>query len=272
MKKILCPTDFSSTSYNAITFAAKLAQITKAELTLLNVQSLFDFTPTEFVTGKQFTLKATAERLTSQCRELGSVFRIPCNAEVEPTYHKLSSVIRDKAHLHDLVVMGSNGAEDLYQFFLGTNTYNALVKTRTPVLLIPEGVLYSGITQILYAFDYLRQRKLPIQPLLQFAKALQAEITVLQVMEEAYSKEAEDELKELQFILEKEHDGSIPIKYETIRSSEVSRSIDSYAVNHQPDAVALCSTHRNFIESLFHKSVIKDISMVSSYPVFVFHE
>ncbi len=272
MKKILCPTDFSSTSYNAITFAAKLAQVTKAQLTLLNVQSLFDFTPIEFVTGKQFTLKATAEKLQSQCHELSSVFKISCNAEVEPTYHKLSSVIRDKSHLYDLVVMGSNGAEDLYQFFLGTNTYNALVKTKTPVLLIPEGVLYGEIKQILYAFDYLRQRKLPIKPLVEFAKAVHAEITVLQVMEEAYSKEAEQELKELQFILQNGQDGSVPVKYETIRSAEVARSIDSYAVNHRPDALALCSIHRTFIESLFHKSVIKNISMISSYPVLVFHE
>jgi hypothetical protein len=45
MKKILCPTDFSETAHNAIAYAAKLAKATNCELTLLNVQSMFDFTP-----------------------------------------------------------------------------------------------------------------------------------------------------------------------------------------------------------------------------------
>ena len=272
MKKILCPTDFSTISFNAITYAAKLAQVTKAELTLLNVQSLFDFTPVEFVTGKQFTLKATAERLQAQCRELSNIFKISCSAEVEPTYNKLSSVIRDKSPLYDLVIMGSNGADDLYQFFFGSNTYHALMKTKTPIFLIPDGVLYEGISSIVYAFDYLRERKLPIQPLLRFSQTLGCKLTVLQVMEEAHSKEADDDLRELQFILANPPDGHLPVAFDTIRSGAVARSIDTYIHKHQPDALALCTRDRNFIEMLFHKSIIKDISAVCTYPVFVFHE
>lgn len=52
MKKIVCPTDFSAICNNAITYAAKLAQIT-TDLTLLNVQSMFDYTPVAFGTGKE---------------------------------------------------------------------------------------------------------------------------------------------------------------------------------------------------------------------------
>lgn len=271
MKKILSPTDFSPTSYNAITYAAKLAQLMGAELTLLNVQSLYDITPVEFITGKQFTLKATSEKLQAQCQEVSKVFRIACNAEVEPTYHKLSTVISDKAGHYDLLVMGSNGADDLYQFFLGSNTYNALTKSKTAALVIPEGHLYSEIKHIVYAFDYLRERKLPIAPLLKFARSLEAEITVLQVMEEARSKKADEELRELQFILQPQTEG-YPVNYETIRSNDVSKSIDSFILKTQPDILALCSLHRNFIENVFHKSVIKSISSISSYPVFVFPE
>ncbi|MGC1241517.1 MAG: universal stress protein [Chryseosolibacter sp.] len=270
MKKILCPTDFSATSYNAITYAAKLAQVTNCDLTLLNVQSMFDFTPVEFITGKEFTLKATAERLQAQCKEVSNVFRIACSAIVEPTYNKLSTVISEKSAPYDLLVMGSNGPDDLYQFFLGTNTYHALAKTKTPVLLVPEGALYSDIKKMVYAFNYLRERKLPIEPLLEFAKSINCELTILQVMEEAYSKEAEEELRELQFILKTRLDGSPAINFDTIRSTEVARSINDYILKHQPDALALCSTHRNVIENLFHKSIIKNISAVCSYPVFVF--
>lgn len=272
MKKILCPTDFSATSYNATTYAAKLAQVTNCDLTLLNVQSLFDFTPVEFVTGKQFTLKATAERLEAQCKEVSNVFKISCTAQVEPTYNKLSSVISEHSQHYDLVVMGSNGPDDLYQFFFGTNTYHALTKTNTPILLIPEGTLYSEIKVVIYAFDYLRERKLPIEPLLKFTRSLRSELTVLQVMEEARSKEADDDLRELQFILKNQPDGKLPVNFDTIRASAVAQSIDTYIQKKQPDVLALCTRHRNIIEKVFHKSIIKDISAVCSYPLFVFHE
>jgi nucleotide-binding universal stress UspA family protein len=269
MKKILCPTDFSDTSYNAIAYAAKLAQVTNSDLTLLNVQSLFDIVPVGFLTGNQFTVKATAERLQEQCEEVSRVFHITCKCEVEATYHKLSTVISEKSRHYDLVVMGSNGADDLYQFFLGSNTYNALTKATSPVLIIPEGHLYTEVKKIVFAFDYLRERKLPMEPVLRFARHLQADITVLQVMEEAVSDEANEDLKELQFILETQAEG-YPLKFETIRSSEIARSIDKYILDHEPDVLALCSQSRNFIENIFHKSVIKKISALTSYPVFVF--
>lgn len=85
------------------------------------------------------------------------------------------------------------------------------------------------------------------------------------------SKEAEDDLKELQFIIHNFYGDAVHFTYDTIRSSDVAQSINSYILRQQPDILALCSVHRNFVERLFHKSVIKNISAISSYPVFVFH-
>lgn len=271
MKKILCPTDFSATSSNAIAYAAKLAQLTTSKLTLLNVQSMFDIIPVELITGNESTLKVTAERLEEQCDEVSRVFKITCRPEVQPTYHRLSTVISEKSGEYDLVVMGSNGADDLYQFFMGSNAYNALASAKTPILIIPDGFFYSEISQVIYAFDYLRERKLPLAPVLEFVRDMKADLTVLQVMEEARSKEADQDLKELQFILETQTQG-YPLKFETIRSSEVAKSIDSYILEAKPDVLALCAQSRNFIGNLFHKSVIKKISAICSYPVFVFPE
>lgn len=272
MKKILCPTDLSATSYNAITYAARLVQIFKGDLTLLNVQSLFDYTPVEFVTGKEFAMKTTTERLEAQCREVSHVFGIRCDAIVAPSYSRLSTVIRDHAQHYDLVIMGSNGADDLYQFFFGSNTYHALKRTKTPVLLIPDRHQYTPVRRVVYAFDYLRERKLPVDPLLRFTRALGSELTVLQVMEEAVSKEADEDLRELQFILKNQLEGALPVVFETIRSAHVARSIDDYIQKHQPDVLALCTRDRNVIERLFHRSIIREISGVCAYPVLVFHE
>lgn len=168
--------------------------------------------------------------------------------------------------------MGTDGPDDLYQFFGGSNAYNAIVKSETPLLLIPAGYTYSEIDKMVYAYDYLRERNLPLSRLVPFIKATNCKLTVLQVMEEAYSKDAEDDLKELQLIVRGLYGSGLNYEYETIRSSEVAQSINSYIHRTQPDVLALCSVHRNLIQSIFHKSIIKNISAVSSYPVFVFHE
>lgn len=272
MKKILCPTDFSPAAHSAIAYAAKLAQATGCSLTLLHVKSVFDFSLSEITAPGAHSTIEVAGQLEEQSREISKTFRISCDAEVVSKISKLSKVIHDVAKNYDLIVMGSNGAEDLYQFFSGSNTYNAIVKSETPLLLIPEGYTYSEIKTMVYAYDYLRERDLPMVRLIPFIKTVKCRLTVLQVMEEAYSQDAEDDLKELQFIIRNFYGDDLNYEYDTIRSSEIAQSINSYILRNQPDALALCSVHRNLVQSIFHKSVIKHISAVSNYPVYIFHQ
>jgi len=270
MKKILCPTDFSDTAHNAIAYAAKFAQATGSELTLFHVQSLFELIPAEIITGK--TLLTVSKELEAQSDEVSKTFKIPCDAIVEPSFRRLSTVIHDRAEEYDLIIMGSNGPDDLNQFFFGSNTYNAAIGTRTPLLLIPKDYVYSEITKIVYAFDYLRKRELPLNRLIAFASLLKCQITVLQVMEEAHSEAADEELKELQTIIRNFYADDVQLKYDAVRSADIAQSINSYIFKEQPDAVAVCSVHMNLIQRLFHKSVIKNLAATSNCPVFIFHE
>jgi nucleotide-binding universal stress UspA family protein len=272
MKRILCPTDFSDIAHGAIAYAAKLAQTMSCDLTLLNVQSMFDLTPVELVRGKELTIAGAKQQLEAQSMEVTKAFKISCYAEVEPSFRKLSSVIHDKAKSYDLIVMGSDGPDDLYQFFSGSNTYNAIVKSETPVVLVPAGYVYSEIRTIAYAFDYLKEKSLPLSRLVPIIHALKCNLTVLQVTGKVYTREAEEDLKELQFIIRNLYGDDLNYKYDTIHSSEIAEAINSYMIQNQPDALALCSVHRNLVEEIFHKSIIKNISGICSYPLFVFHQ
>jgi nucleotide-binding universal stress UspA family protein len=270
MKKILCPTDFSETANNAIVYGAKLAQATHASLTLLNVQSLFDFAPVEIVEGKQATVNRAIQNLEAQSLEISNAFKISCYVEVESRYQKLSTIIDEKAASFDLILMGTNGSDDIYQFFTGSNTYNVIVKTKTPLLLIPNDCVYSEIKSVIYAFDYLREGHLPVGGLRPFIKELNCNLKVLQVMEEAHSQDVDQELKDMQFIL-KDLYMDLSYEFDTIRSAEIPRSINNYMLHNQADVLALCSTHRNIVGRLFHKSVIQNISSFCTYPLYIFH-
>jgi nucleotide-binding universal stress UspA family protein len=271
MKKILCPTDFSDTAQTSIAYAAKLAKAMGSTLTLLHVKSVTEFSMAEAFNITPATT-TVADELEAQSREISKTFKIACYAEVVSTPDTLSNVIRDNTEGYDLMVMGTNGTDDLYQFIDGSTTYNATMKSNIPVLLIPAGYLYCQITNVVFAYDYLREQKLPLTHLAYFTKALNSRLTVLEVAEEAVSKVAEQELNDLQFILKTYSEEGIDLKFDTIRSSNVAQSINDYIQRVQPDVLALCSVRRNPIKSLFHKSTIKSISASLNFPVYVFHE
>jgi nucleotide-binding universal stress UspA family protein len=271
MKTILCPTDFSDASNNAIAYAAKLAQKLETSLTLLHVRSPFDLSPAEMIRGSETTAARTWHALEAQSREVTRAFKIPCYAEAESTTGKLSSAIHDKAEHSDLIVMGSNGPDDLYQLLFGSNTYNAIMESDKPIIVVPAGLDYTDIKSMVYAFDYLRNRTLPLTHLIPLVQKLSCKLTVLQVMEDSYSQDAEEELKELQYIIDTYRQRDLKeIKYDTARNTDIVQGINHYMLKTVPDVLALCSEHHSLIGRIFHKSVIKQITAICNYPVIIF--
>lgn len=271
MLKILCPTDFSPPAINAMSYAAKFAQATNAELILLNVQSIFNLTPNEMVRGKDLTIAAINEQLESQCKEISRTFKISCYAEVELSGHTLSSVIEKKSVGFDLILMGTNGVSDYYEFFTGSDTYKVIKGTSTPVLLIPTECDYSTISSIVYAIDLQKGENFPMREFFTWVNPLKSKVCILQVVQGDYRHEIEAELKRCQLEIKDFYGDEISLQFDTIWSNEVANSIHSYMLRTESDALVLCSKHHGFIQGLFHKSVTKVLSAIARYPVFVFH-
>lgn len=270
MKKILCPTDFSETAQNAIAYAAKFAKASDSMLTLLNVQPA---NSPALVAERELVMNAVGQRLEELSREVRQFFKISCETDVIQSPSLLSDAIAQRAEHYNLIIMGSHGVENLMEFFTGSNTYHAIRKSQIPVLLIPPDSTFREITNIVFAYNYLAERKLPLKQLQPWIKALQCELTILEVNEEAISQDVVEEMKELQFIISEQwKDEGININFDSIRSTDIAPSINSYIHRNESDVLALCTTHRNFIERLFHKSVIKVISEIANYPVLVIHE
>jgi len=269
MKKILVPTDFSPAANGAVAYAAKLAKSIGADMTVFHAQ-----VPDLFAASaqkQQAAADAIRQRLELICQEVGQVFRVSCSAEVQHGGMSLPSVLAAQGGRYDLVVMGTNGPDDLRQFFFGTHTYRTVTRMPIPLIVVPEGILYSEIRKIVYAFDYLRERRLPLDAVLAFARAVGAELVILQIAEEAYSPEVEEDLKALQYIIET-YTRDFPLRFETRRATDITAAINSFADEIVPDVVALCSLHRSIAEKLIRHSVMKSMTAAASLPLFIFPE
>ena len=271
MKKILCPTNFSETSSNGISYAAKLAKRLGAELTLFHVRSLTDVSPEELLMGERANFQAAKDQLEKVCDEVTKVFKVSCYADVETTILARTKIIAVKAAKYDLVVLGTNGADSFGQYFLGSDTYNIIKSLQVPAIAVPSGCVYSDIANIVYAYDYWRTSTLPMVQLIGLAKILGSKLCVLQVMEESISYLADAELASLQKAVLTLYKDEVDIQFEIVHASNTSEGINSYMVKCKADLLALCSEHHGFISSLFHKSVLKAISGTPRYPVLVFH-
>jgi nucleotide-binding universal stress UspA family protein len=272
MKKILCPTDFSDTAHNAIAFAAKFAQVTNAELVLFHVQSLYSLTPVEILRGQSDTVELVRAQLEAQCKQVAKAFKISCYSEVQVAGATLSTVISTNASDFDLIVMGTNGPDDFYQFFSGSNAYNVIQKAEVPVLLVPLDCDYRNINMVVYAYDYLRDGKLPQKQISKWIKILNTELRVLEVLEESTSKRIDNELKGLQAVIRNQSPNELNLTFDTIHSNDVVDAINDYVLRHNADMLVLCTHHYTFMEKIFHKSVIKALSAMARYPVMVFHQ
>lgn len=269
MKKILCPTDFSETANNAIAFAAKFAQVTESELVLFNVHSVFTLSPLELIKGKSDSVELIKEQLEAQSREVARVFKISCYSEVQLSGVELASIIGSNANQFDLIIMGTDGENDLYQFFTGSHSYNVIKKAAVPVLLVPPDCNFGDIELTIYAFDYLKEERLPVEQLEVWLKLLRSKLCVLEVLEESVSQKVNRELADLQILIQEII--PLPLTFDTVHAANIPESINEYVLKMKGDMLALCTQHHSILGRLFHKSVIKAISIMARYPVFVFH-
>ena len=272
MKKILCTTDFSDAALSGISYAAKLAKRIDADLTLFNVVALTDLFPEEVLMGEEVNKRAAKGRLETQSAEVSKVFKISCYGEVVTTPTSVSQAIASKASGYDLTVMGTNGADDVKQFFLGSHTYRAIRSATIPVLMVPEKTVYSDPEHVVYAYDHWRNDHLPLNQLISFLRLISCtKLTVLQVMEESVSERANEEQRRLEQVVSKLYRDDVDMTFETIHNADVADGINSYMKKANADILALCSEHHGFLSSLFHKSVIKSVASVANFPVMVFH-
>lgn len=271
MIKVLCPTDFSEVALNAISYAAKFCKELDAQLTLFYVESMRENTNVELLRGKSLTIEAETEKLEELCHELELAFHISCNSEIQPYSAPIYKMISNRAGNFDLVIMGTNEAENMYKVFSGSNTYKLIQSATVPVLYIPNGYIYTPFNKIIYAFDYLHDFKLPLEQLKPYLKKFKSKLTVLQVTE-PLDPQKTYELKEIQRQIRNEYLNELSIEFDTVQDTHIAQKIDEYASEKGAELLALCTHHYGAWENLFHKSVIKTICHKANYPVFVFHK
>ncbi|WP_114751075.1 universal stress protein [Pleomorphovibrio marinus] len=269
---IVCPTDFSECSLNAIEYAAKLGEKYQAKLILFHVPNREDYqklagkngdAPTiAFARAKLMQLVDTVNEESISAGLASCSFEIREGDTVESILHFSNEVNAD------LIIMGTEGVNEFKKNYVGTRTSNLVEKTNRDVFVIPRKVFFKNPRKLVYATDYLEEDKLAIQKVTQIATFFDSEIDVLHVGSRQKSIDKalhQSMINEISPFLRYEKTNFVLKSYR----DDPGLGLESYLITAKGDILFTLSKKKSWFEKLFTNNLSKKMSYFINKPLFV---
>lgn len=165
---------------------------------------------------------------------------------------------------HGLLVMGNRGKGGIALF--GSNTLRAIRHSVLPVLAVPRTAQLRVPKSILFADDRGRMASKDLEPLLQLARKVNAEVIIGHVdpSSSASNEHKADRSPSEAF-------AGVPHRMHIV-SGEIVPGLRALAEEDKADMLCLLHRHRSLVDQLFHHSISKDVARSVHLPLLVLEE
>jgi nucleotide-binding universal stress UspA family protein len=273
MRTIIVPVNFSKNANNAAHYAADMARVMGAELTLVHVfevPMVISEVPTpEYVLEEmQDTNFRLLENLAADLLKRADLkIKVSIDLVIGNVEEKIESFCRNKHTF--MVVMGAS-SHSLKNTLNGSTTIRALRHIPYPLLVIPEHAVFQGVKNIVVACD--REDVdygIPtfLSTLRQIAQLLEARLELVHVLTTGTEVAAET-LEE--YNSWKETVKTMAPELHFIRQSSVEEGIIEYLKNHAVDWLMVFPKKHSVLE--FHNSHSRQIVLTCPLPVMSIQE
>lgn len=278
MKKILIPTDFSQNSKNAIRYALDLFKETPCHYFLLYVNAegseviekpVYDF-------GTNIGVKLEQITISEKLLELEEFVK---SISYNNKHHQFTTIREDdffltsiRRHLKekdiDLIVMGTQGASQLKEFFTGTRSGDVITKVESDVLVIPNKAKFKNFKQVVFSVDF--ELHYSDDVLQKIAKLISSEKAVLNLLFVTKSQipifeevvlEQKQLLQRLSKILPN------PINCHRVISKKVEEGVNRFAESLKADLIIMISKDYGLIKKLFLDTTVEEVSFDTKIPL-----
>ncbi len=275
MKKIFVATDYSEAAGNAVTYAAGMAGLFNASLTVINVYE----SPLFYTAEMPYTAIEAAENLAREEAENNMARTL---AELKSNFPKISiesivkrgisvDTITEQADEHgaDLLVSGATGAGMIERTLIGSTTTSLINKSKCMVLIVPEGARFEGVSKLVYTTDLDESNIKTANELAPIAGKLNAELCFLFVDHKIHtdSEEISDEMA----AKIKQHVTYPKISGYVCTDPDVMNGISLFLSKIKAQMVAMLTHPRSFPRMLWDKSLTKEFSYHPDVPLLVLH-
>jgi nucleotide-binding universal stress UspA family protein len=270
MKRILVPTDFSKHAYWAAEVAAGIARKTGARVFLLHAVDMPHYSMNDRFSEAPDTAegifllkraKQEFEKLISQ-----DFFKEVDVAEIlqwESVYETITE--KAKEHGIDLIVMGSQGASGVKEFFIGSNTEKIIRTSACPVLTVKERIPEFNPKDVVYASNFFGESARNFEGMKSIIELFEAKVHLLKVITPA-NFESSDYSKKLMedFVSET---GLKNYSTNVYNEMIVEKGIHEFAKQVNAGMIAIETHGRTGLSHFFRQSLAEDVANHSEYPV-----
>jgi nucleotide-binding universal stress UspA family protein len=275
MKMIISPTDFSPVSLNAVNYAADMACLLGANLSLIHVYPIP--TPVGEVPVVAFSIEQLEADARRQINSLKNELlrrtsqRISIFTEVRAG-DVISELIDYCSKLHPFaVIMGAETAAGFERILLGGTSVEALKKILWPLIIVPPLALFTNIRKIGLACDLKEVvESVRVPEIKALLREFDAQLHIIHVSDEesdGFSPRAIEESALLQEMI-----GQMKPQYHFIKNSEIENGIVRFAEENKIDLLIVVPKRHTLAAKILHPSHSRRLMLQASIPVMSIHE
>jgi nucleotide-binding universal stress UspA family protein len=275
MKTILFPTDFSENAVHASRYAGMLTKLLDANIVLLHAYHV----PMVPAYNASFEMADPISETENVVKEDLKAFAVEfiknSNIPIERVTQRIEYGFAAEKTIEvaeeikaDLIVMGTEGASEMIDKWLGTHAQEVMKTAECPVFIIPKNVPIDYPQRILYAADFKDDEINATQKVLDIAKPLGATCKVIHIHEEFepnIGHIVEETIKELET---KFKDDDITVQQ--FHRDDTIEGLETYIKTYQPDVLAMAIHEKTFLESIFSSSKSQHFIQEAKIPMLTF--
>jgi nucleotide-binding universal stress UspA family protein len=279
METILCPTDFSQSADNAISYANELAQRMHARLILFH--SIYEPEGSAIVSQAgvpyavpvrdvKFEEKQKA-KLDAIQKRLEHMEGTPVAYETKLNYgitkYTIPGTIQEENA--DLVVLGNEEAEGLRDIFVGSVAGDIIKSATCPVLIIPPRAAFKPLRKIIFATDLRGEPFTDLNFVLKLAGIFEAEINFLHILTEGSGEtevQIEAELNKLRKSINYPH-----VTFNTEANKHIEEGISQFCRKNKADMLVMGYHPRSFWQDLFSQDYTQEMAYHTYLPMLIIH-
>lgn len=277
MRKILVPTDFSTTAYGALMYVTQLFQKEKSCFYLLNsFESEMSMTTSRVDIGKR---EQVYDKLLEDSKTKLNELRQSIINDTESFDHcfecisssvllsrEINNIVKKKEI--ELVVMGTNGVTGTSEIFLGSNSLQVIRKIKeSPLLVVPQDFNFTPPKRMLFPTDFKNNyNTLVSNTIISIVSLFKSKLDILHIREDLSLEETQKRhLKILKVRLESIENEVYWVSKDSKKTQIINRFIEEYQV----DLLLMLFNKKNLLMRLIREPVIKKKVLNLSIPFLV---
>jgi nucleotide-binding universal stress UspA family protein len=286
IERILVPVDFSEYSKIACQYAVGIAEKLGSEILLLHayyfpVINSFDLGDgLSVVVNLNDTVSEIAEKakqnLLNFYQEILVDLKRKNSNQVKLNYmlvngNPIGEILNTyKTYSPNLIVMGTQGKTRADREQFGSVAATTINETRVPVLTIPEGSNYRGISRvnILYATNFDESDYKAIKKLMTLIYLFDVKINFVHIGK--IDESSNLKLNKLKDFFYHQYPG-YPFESNIIEHRDILQTLQNFITDRHIDIIAMTTHKRNFISELFYPSMTKKMLFQTQIPMLAFH-